>query len=78
MKIETILNACILASYYMEDCEKRTWEYYNRQYRAFRARILRMDSEHESLHDVHRKMITEIDSKLVALGLEHLWEAEND
>ena len=45
MKIETILNACLLASYYMEDCEKHPWQYYNRQYRAFRARILRMDEE---------------------------------
>ena len=45
MEFETYLNACVLASYYMEDCEKHTWQYYNRQYLAFRARILRMDAE---------------------------------
>ena len=73
MKLETYLNAMIMASYYKEDCEKHTWEYYHRQYQAFRARILRMDAEHESLHEVHRKMITDIDNKLVALGLEGLW-----
>ena len=45
MKTETILNACLLASHYMEDCEKHTWQYYNRQYRAFRDRIIRMDKD---------------------------------
>ncbi len=60
MKIETILNAYdkvtikLMQGYrgYFVQSNRRA-----RQRTAFRARILQMDSEHESLHDVHRKMI---------------------
>ena len=74
MKLETILNAYTLAVYYMEDCEKHTWEYYNRQYRAFRSRILKMDAdkdkridvlraEHDFLLDGSRELKAELDEK---------------
>ena len=72
MKLETILNAMERA-YERIDWIAPQPPKFERQYRAFRARILRLDAEKDTLNDVHRKMITDIDRKLVALELEGLW-----
>ena len=75
MKIETILNAMERA-YERVDWIAPQPAKFERQYRAFRARILRMFEQYEIYHGFHMgdvmmiETITEKDARIAELGAE--------